>query len=348
VDIASAAGEVYQPYRSGIRARGLDLVMYAVLKPALDSVAKHAVRFALLKPLFWLSTEERVRRERRLRGREQWRKLAKADVVIVSYGKSGRTWLRVLMSRFYQRRHGLREHSLIGFDNFHLRDAAIPRVFFTHDNYTKDYTGNVDSKADYYEKKVVLLVRHPADVAVSQFHQWKFRMRPNKKTLNAYPDHAADMSVQDFMLGHEAGLQRAIDFLNQWGRELPRLRDLLIVRYEDMRADPTATLGRVLDFIGTPATSAELEDAVAYASFENMRQLEQRNRFWLAGGRMKARDPSNPESFKTRRGKVGGWRDYVDPALEAEVTRRIDASLLPLFGYTSGERTAPRVAEAAA
>jgi hypothetical protein len=63
---------------------------------------------------------------------------------------------------------------------------------------------------------------------------------------------------------------------------------------------------------------------------------------------MKARDPSNPESFKTRRGKVGGWRDYVDPALEAEVTRRIDASLLPLFGYTSGERTAPRVAEAAA
>ena len=322
--------------------------MFAVLKPALDSAAKHAVRFALLKPLFWLPTEERVRRERRLRGREQWRKLAKADLVVVSYGKSGRTWLRVLMSRFYQQRHGLREHSLIGFDNFHLRCAAIPRVFFTHDNYTKDYTGNIDSKADYYDKKVVLLVRHPADVAVSQFHQWKFRMRPNKKTLNAYPEHTAELTVQDFMLGHEAGLERAIDFLNQWGRELPRLRELRIVRYEDMRADPAATLGRVLEFIGTPASPAELADAVAYASFENMRQLEQRNRFWLAGGRMKARDPNQPESFKTRRGKVGGWRDYVDAPLAAEVTRRIDECLLPVFGYTSGERAPPQVAEAAA
>ena len=49
----------------------------------------------------------------------------------------------------------------IGFDNLHRKDARIPRVFFTHDNYLRDFTGNRDSKRDFYDKKVVLLVRQP-------------------------------------------------------------------------------------------------------------------------------------------------------------------------------------------
>ena len=52
---------------------------------------------------------------------------------------------------------------------------AIPSIFFTHDNYLEDYTGNLDSKADFYGKRVVLLVRNPKDVAVSQYFQWKYR-----------------------------------------------------------------------------------------------------------------------------------------------------------------------------
>jgi hypothetical protein len=324
--------------------------MYAVLKPALDSVTKHITRFVVLKPLFWLPHERRIRLERWLRGRDQAQKLAKADVVVVSYGKSGRTWLRVMLSRFYQQRHGLREHALIGFENFHLHDRAIPRVFFTHDNYTKDYTGNAATKADYYGKKVVLLVRDPADVAVSQYHQWKFRMRPGKKSLNEYPEHGDEVPIQDFVIARKAGLDKAIAFLNEWARELPRLEQLLIVRYEDMRADPRATLARILAFIGTPGDPAAIEDAVTYASFENMRRLEERSSFWLAGGRMKARDKSNPESFKTRRGKVGGWRDYFDAAAVAQIEQRIASELLPGFGYGSTEpgTQADRAREAAA
>ena len=147
--------------------------MLAILKPAFDSAAKRVVRAAVLGPLFFLPQERRVYLERRLRGREQHAKLRRADVVIVSFGKSGRTWLRVMLSRFFQVRHGLSERWLIGFDNLHLKTGAVPRIFFTHDNYLADYTGNADTKADYYDRKVVLLVRHPADVAVSQYHQWR-------------------------------------------------------------------------------------------------------------------------------------------------------------------------------
>ena len=50
---------------------------------------------------------EKLAAERKLRGREQFRKLQLADIVFVSFGKSGRTWLRVMVSRLYQQMYGL-------------------------------------------------------------------------------------------------------------------------------------------------------------------------------------------------------------------------------------------------
>ena len=155
-------------------------------------VWKRVSREVILFLAFLLPPERKRALERHLRGKEEFRKLALADVVIVSFGKSGRTWLRVMLSRFWQLRFGLRPSAFIGFDNLHRKNAAIPRMFFTHDNYLRDFTGNLTARADFYDKKVVLLVRQPEDVAVSQFHQWKFRMRPGKKGLNNYPAHGAD------------------------------------------------------------------------------------------------------------------------------------------------------------
>jgi hypothetical protein len=294
---------------------------------------KKLSRFFVVTPLFFLPQGRRNRVERWLRGREQYRKLQRADCVIVSFGKSGRTWLRVMVSRFYQIRHGLSERHLIGFDNLHLRNRAIPKIFFTHDNYTKDYTGNLDSKIDYAGKKVILLVRHPADIAVSQYHQWQYRMKPNKVALNRYPARGQDLGIFDFVTREYAGLTRTIDFMNGWAGEAGQSDDLLVVRYEDMRAHPERILGRILAFMGTPGTEDEIREAVAFASFENMRKMEANSTFWLSGGRMRPRDRKNPQSFKTRRGKVGGYRDHFDDGEIAEIDRRIAEQLSPVFGY---------------
>ncbi|MFO1113904.1 MAG: sulfotransferase domain-containing protein [Rhodospirillales bacterium] len=147
--------------------------------------------------LFFLPEERRTRIERWLRGHEDARKLALADSVIISFGKSGRTWLRVMLSRVFQVRHGLGQRHLIAYDNLHRRVPAIPLIFFTHDNYLKDYTGQPGTKQPYYGKKVVLMVRDPADVAVSQYHQWKYRMADRKKTINDYPPAGADVALYD-------------------------------------------------------------------------------------------------------------------------------------------------------
>ena len=64
-----------------------------------------------------------------------------------------------------------------------------------------------------------------------------------------------------------------------------------------------------------------------------MRKLEEKGAFWLAGSRMKAGDKANPDSFKVRRAKVGGYRDYFDDAQLVQLDALTEARLLPGFGY---------------
>jgi hypothetical protein len=312
----------------------------------MHTILKKATRFLVLGLLFFLPQQRKIRIDRWLRGKEEYRKLKLADCVIVSFGKSGRTWLRVMLSRLYQVKHGLGERHLIGFDNLHKKNAEIPRLFFTHDNYIKDYTGNRDSKADFYDKKVVLLARNPLDVAVSQFFQWKYRMRPGKKALNDYPQHGSDIAVYDFVMDPDSGLPKVIDYLNLWARETQRIGQLLIVRYEDLRSDTAGTLQRIAEFIGTPGSAAEIEEAVRFASVENMRQMETKRTFWLSGSRMVAKDRDNPNSYKVRKAKVGGYRDYFDDhqvaTMEALVAQRLD----PVFGYTQPPQATEEAASA--
>lgn len=313
----------------------------------MHTIIKKLTRLIVMWSVFFLPKEKKIAVERWVRGREQFRKLRKADCVVVSFGKSGRTWLRVMLSRFYQVKHGLGERHLIGFDNLHRKNRAIPKIFFTHDNYLKDYTKHADSKVDYYGKKVVLLVRNPADVAVSQYHQWKHRMKPGKKALNRYPEHGMDVPLYDFVANHEAGLAKVIDFMNGWAQEMPRMKHLLVVRYEDMRAHPDDILGEMLAFIGTPATPEQVREAVNFASIDNMRRMEQRKAFWLSGGRMVPKDRSNPHSYKVRRAKVGGYRDDFTPEQVAVIDDIIRTRLSPTFGYgNASESDAPRAASA--
>jgi hypothetical protein len=175
-------------------------------------------------------------------------------------------------------------------------------------------------------------------VAVSQFHQWKFRMRPRKKGLNKYPEHGREVDVYTFAVDEDAGLPKVIEFMNAWARELPRLERLLIVRYEDLRRDTAGELRRVLEFMGQRPSDSELADCVAFASVENMRKLEEKSAFWLAGSRMKPADRANPDSFKVRRAKVGGYRDYFDDAQAAQLDAITEERLLPGFGYLASER----------
>ena len=286
----------------------------------------------------FLPEEKAHELQRWRRGREEFWKYKHCQYIFASYGKSGRTWVRVMISRYYQLMYNLPDNILMGFDNYTRLNRDIPKIFFTHDNYLRGYTGNRDSKKDFYHKKTVLLVRDPRDVAVSQFFQWKFRMRPEKKSMNNYPEHDADITVYDFVKHEGQGLAHIIEFMNNWARELDKIENLLVVRYEDLRAAPEKEMARVVAFLGMEVNEDYLKDMADFASVENLRKKERENYFWRSGSRVQAKDVNDPNTYKVRKAKVGGYRDYFDEEQEAELAAMVDAQLLPVFGYTSAER----------
>jgi hypothetical protein len=122
---------------------------------------------------------------------------------------------------------------------------------------------------------------------------------------------------------------------------LTTIKNLLVVRYEDLRSDPARELERIVAFLGLQPDAERVKDAVEFASVENLRKLEQENYFWRSGSRVKAKDPSNPHSYKVRRAKVGGYRDYFDDEQLAEIDAMVDSRLSEVFGYRSDQNPIP-------
>jgi hypothetical protein len=305
----------------------------SALRRAAAGALPLAGHYAAVGALFFLPTERKIAAERWLRGRWEFRRVRATDVVFMSYGKSGRTWLRVMMSRFFQTAYGIPDGQMLEFDNLKRLNPAIPSVFFTHGNYMRNYTGDWDTKKDFYDKRILMLTRDPRDVAVSQYFQWKYRMLPGKKLLNNYPPHGANVSIFDFVMNSGAGLPAVLDFFEIWQRELPRVRESVVVRYEDMRARPHEALKRAVAFLGTPGTDEQIADAVAFASLDNMRRLERGRALGFSGQRLVPGDRANPDSYKVRRAKIGGYRDYFDDEQVAAIDALVRVRPGPLFGY---------------
>jgi hypothetical protein len=292
--------------------------------------ANKILRRAVLLPTMILAKSTRAAAYGWFKGRHELGKLRQADYVIVSFPQSGRTWLRTMLTRFYQTRYGIDEMRLVGLKNLNRLDHRIPKIFFTHDHYIRDYTGHRDSKIDFADKKIVLLVRDPRDVAVSSYHSLKYRPNPARKGMNEIEAEGENAPAPFEYMRFRAGW--AVDFMNSWQGELADGRRLL-VRYEDLRADPALHLKRVLEFLDAAPSEAEIADAVAFASFDNMRQLEASAAFGRDDRRIVPGEASNPESFKVRRGKVGGYRDYLSDEEAAELDSLVGARLSPSFGY---------------
>jgi hypothetical protein len=307
-------------------------------------------REAIVASCFFLPRQERIRLERWLRGWQENRQIEAADFVIVSFPNSGRTWLHVLLLRYFQAQRGFEHAHFADLRALRDHDPAVPLIHFTHDNYLRDYNGEGPLKASYGRKKVVLLVRDPGDVAVSQFHQWQHRMRRRKKLINDYPLDPR-LSLFEFTLGRQGVLARVIRFLNEWAEALPQMPEVLLVRYEDLRADTPATLAKILAFWGEQAVPSRIQEAVDYASLANMRALEgQGGRLFRPGSFslwkfLRRGGAKNESALKARRAKVGGYRGDFSEYEAGLIDATIDRALAPVFGY---RREASPVASTAA
>jgi len=199
---------------------------------------------------------------------------------VVSFPKSGRTWLRVML------------------DGLKL-DAK-----YTHDGSGHSKTGHVEELQPASEafagKTIVFLYRDPRDPVVSGYFQ-------TAKRLGGY-----DGTISDFIRDPRHGIEKIIRFNMEWlarGADLGRFH---AVTYEDLKADTAGALTAIVGFVGAERTPQEIVTTVDEASFEKMQARERSGELAERYGRILA--PANsedPNSYKVREGIVGGFRKHL-------------------------------------
>lgn len=254
------------------------------------------------------------------------RRANEADVLFISFPKSGRTWFRTLWSAYWCKVAGI---------EFDLRVRGIkgmPHMYATHDRWTHLMEasafnrllghGLIPPKAAR-EKPKALLVRDPRDVVVSLYFQMTKRSQVERR-------YKAD-SLKALVHHPTFGFATICDLMNGWYQEWGGSERFAMFRYEDARADPLPIMRQWLKFFGVTAIDeTALAHAIAFSDFDAAKQREQAGE--IKDKLMAARNLDDGESFKARRGKVGGFTDYLDADDLAYCNEKM-TRLLPVFGY---------------
>jgi predicted metallo-beta-lactamase superfamily hydrolase len=118
------------------------------------------------------------------------------------------------------RASGLQENELLDYDNYHLMDPIIPRIHFSHYCYANLYIDNRDSKRDYYNEKVVLMVRDPQDAVASNHPQWINSANPYMKNLLNIPNRPVEIPRFEYAMKKQFDIPRTVDFLKNRAPEI--------------------------------------------------------------------------------------------------------------------------------
>lgn len=256
------------------------------------------------------------------------RLLSGGDAIVVSIPKSGRTWVRAFLAAYFCSTHG-REMTL---EPERYGDPSIPRIVYTHDRFEQRTKGsrwdNLRGKylippRELQRARIILLARDPRDAFVSLHVQLT---RRTKETPSALKRKSSSELLRDPAFG----IRSIVQVMNAWLAEFSRLPKFTFVRYETLRANPADFRALLASLGHADLDEAAYQHALAFSAFANMKKLEAAGAF--DSKILQAGDVADPESFKVRRGKVGGFRDYLSAADQGYAAEAV-AALDSRFGY---------------
>lgn len=247
----------------------------------------------------------------------------RADVFMLWFPKCGGTWAKLQLHTALTKHYGVENAPPLELELLKDFDARIPRIRPFHDDapHWKRPDQLRTHKERYAGRKVLLLVRDPRDAIVSLHLQVTRRWKVDP-----------DMSLNDFIWHPRGSFRTMIAYYNIWAKNRHVPSELLLMRYEDMRADPAVAVRKMLDFVGVPeVTDAVIQEAVAYNRIDELRKREGAGEYDTR--RLQPGDKNDPDSFKARKGQVGGFREVLRPEDIERMTRMIQEELDPWYQY---------------
>lgn len=247
---------------------------------------------------------------------------------VVSYPKSGRTWLRFLLGMSLCEQFGVDPPAALEVLEIHRLarlDRRIPSIRFSHDDTPQNKRPSEleRDKRRYRSRDVVFLARDPRDIVVSSYFHHKHRA-PHFGELSFHG------TISEFLRDPVFGIATIVEFMNIWASNRGVPRRFLLVRYEDLLRDTEAELVKVLRLAGVDPLPDAVSNAVAAGRFENMRRLEEQDA--LGSDRLRPIDSADSRSFKVRRGVAGSYAEDLGEDDKAYVNDAL-RGLNSLFAY---------------
>ena len=275
----------------------------------------------------------------------------KSIVWLASYPKSGNTWLRIFLANYLLDRKTpipINEVHRIGMGDavekayrlvagsgadvadprrsLALRPKVLKRIVANGAQVNFVKTHNCRSKAfgvelipSHLTRSAVYILRNPLDMVVSYARHYGLTLESAAGAIGRDDNTVA------------AGTGAVTQFLGNWSEHVrgwARCRDfpVLVLRYEDMQADPQAAFAKVLRHVGVPVDAERLGRAVRFSSFDELRRQEE------SGGFIE-RSAHSERFFDS--GRAGRWREDL-PEEAAERIRREHGRVMREFGYVDG------------
>ncbi|MFE4105687.1 sulfotransferase domain-containing protein [Almyronema epifaneia] len=235
---------------------------------------------------------------------------------MVSYPKSGNTWLRFLVANLKSQADVdvsfANIESLVPDiyrnSNQQLLSLPQPRILKSHECYQARYP------------RVIYIVRDPRDVAISYYHHLvKARKLEQSDMIEAWlPDFIAGKFHPQF--GTWA------THVESWRKGTLGASNFLLVKYEDLLENPVEVLGEVARFLSIPPEQARLEKAIELSRADRMRQLEIEENWQPFAGNMRQ------DMRFVRAAIAGDWQNHLS-TIAVETIETAWRSPMNALGY---------------
>jgi hypothetical protein len=274
-------------------------------------------------------------------------------VWLASFPRSGNTWTRVFLSNLRR----IVDHDMTPFDInrvdtlFGLTDTAVPlyEAELGYSPISAEAGAIIGARTRVLNKLVagnaglVMLKTHsananiqgvrfiPPEVSVGAIYVVR---NPLDVVVSAasFMNTSIDQAITDigtsglFIPGNNA---QVFSLVGSWSENVVTWTaidnpTLLVVRYEDMIADPAATFAGIADHVLMKYTPGQLSEAIERSAFKALRAQEERSGF--------REKPGSARDAFFREGRAGQWRDLLTPEQVARVVND-HRDQMARFGY---------------
>jgi hypothetical protein len=222
--------------------------------------------------------------------------IKKETIYIVSYPKSGNTWMRFIIGNYLT-------DCDMDFSNFH---KVIPDIHKNPEDIANVKFNPIFIKSHfpYREeyKKVIYIFRDGRDVSVSYYHHLLGKKRiPEQTSFNEY--------FYNYFITGRVHFGDWGDHIKSWLIESESKKGIFYTSYERFQEDIFKEMCNVLKFSNMDIKDDRLLRAINCSSKENMMNDEKNNR----NNSIVFKNTNSESDYKfIRKGIIGDWKEYYD------------------------------------